>query len=325
MYSYEGSVCLVTGGAGAIGGNLVRSLSDADKVVVLDDFSSAYEWNVPRGSNVEIVKGSIVDDDKLVEAFRYKPRYVFHLAAHFANQNSVAHPRIDLEVNLMGTLKLLEMSSLVDVERFVFASSSGVYGPDAELPLREEYPSISPDTPYQLTKLAGEMYANYFYNLYGLPVVNARLFSVFGPGEVPGRYRNVIPIFFYQALKGMPLTITGTGNETRDWTFVSDVVRAFRIMGQHPKAVGDVFNVGQGLETTVRTVAENINMLTGNPAGVVYKPRRVWDKETRKVADVSKITETLGWRPEVSVFDGLRAVYEWFVENWELIERCADF
>ena len=198
---------------------------NAKKVIILDDLSSSYEWNIPKAKNIMFIKGSILDDEMLKRVFKEKPEYVFHLAAHFANQNSVDNPEDDLMVNGMGILKVLEYAQLVGVKRFVYSSSGcGVYGLESKMPFEEHDISISLHTPYQVTKLLGELYTNYFHNLYDMPIVNARFFNVFGPGEVPGRYRNVIPNFFYWAMNGQPLPITGDGTETRDWTYVDDIV-----------------------------------------------------------------------------------------------------
>ena len=206
---YEGGIVLVTGGAGCIGTNLCKKLAElnAEKVIILDNLSSAYEWNIPEGDNIKFVKGSVLDDEMLKRVFKEKPDCVFHLAAHFANQNSVDNPEKDLMVNGIGTLKVLQYANLVNVKRFVYSSSGcGVYGMDSKMPFEEHDISISLHTPYQVTKLLGELYTNYFNNLYGLPIVNARFFNVFGPGEVPGRYRNVIPNFFYWAMNGPSIT-----------------------------------------------------------------------------------------------------------------------
>ena len=142
---YEGKVVLVTGGAGAIGSNLCRRLAELGaKVIILDDLSSAYEWNVPKAKSIVFVKGSILDDEMLKRVFKEKPDYVFHLAAHFANQNSVDNPETDLMVNGIGTLKVLQYANLVNVKRFVYSSSGcGVYGLDSEMPFEEHDISIS--------------------------------------------------------------------------------------------------------------------------------------------------------------------------------------
>ena len=173
---FEGKTILITGGAGCVGGNLTRKLSDlgAEKVIILDNMSSAYHWNVVKEDNVEFVEGDIRSDEDLNRVFKERPDYVYHLAAHFANQNSVDQPETDLMVNGLGILKVLEHAQLTGVERFVYSSSGcGVYGLDSKMPFKEDDISISLHTPYQLTKLLGELYTNYFHNLYDLPIVNA--------------------------------------------------------------------------------------------------------------------------------------------------------
>jgi len=324
---YEGKKVLVTGGAGAIGVNLSKKLAELGaQVIILDNLSSGYEWNIPKHENIKFVKGDILDEEALKRVFKEKPEYVFHLAAHFANQNSIDHPETNLMVNGMGILKVLQYSHLVNVKRFVYSSSGcGVYGLNSKIPFEEHDISISLHTPYQVTKLLGELYTNYFYNLYKLPIVNARFFNVFGPGEVPGKYRNVIPNFFYWAMKGLPLPITGTGEETRDWTYVDDIVNGLLAMGIEEKAIGEAINLGSGKEHKVIEMAKLINELTGNKAGIKFVKRRDWDVKTRLCSSINKAKELLGYEPKTSFEDGLKKVHEWFKENWENIEKSAEF
>jgi len=325
---FKGKIVLVTGGAGAIGGNLVRRLNELEtkKIIILDDLSSAYEWNVPKGKKISFVKGSILDEEKLKQVFKEKPHIVYHLAAHFANQNSVDHPETNLLVNGMGTLKVLEYSQLVGVERFIYASSGcGIYGPDSKMPFEEHDTSMKLYTPYQVTKMLGELYTNYFYNLYGMPIVNARFFNSYGPGEVPGKYRNVIPNFFYWAMNGLPLPITGTGEETRDWTYVGDIVDGLLAMAYYEEAIGEAINLGSGKEHKVIELAKIINELTGNEAGIVYKERRNWDKKTRLLSSIEKARKLLHYEPKMEFEEGLKKVHEWFVNNWENIKKSAEF
>jgi nucleoside-diphosphate-sugar epimerase len=328
LQHYSSRRVLVTGGCGCIGSNLIKALlkAEPEKIVVIDDLSASYEWNLPKDHRVVFIEGSILDEEKMKRAFSFKPHYVFHLAAHFANQNSVDHPETDLLVNALGTLKTLEYANLVGVERFVFASSGcSVYGSQAPLPLREDFVSLHLDTPYQINKLVGELYCNYFHDYYGLPVAIARYFNVYGPGEVPGRYRNVIPNFIWWAMHGQPLPITGTGEETRDFTYVDDIVDGTLRMGVVEEAVGEAINLASGTETRIIDLANWINEITGNKAGVVFKPRRDWDKAIRRRASIEKARRILGYEPKTDMKTGLRKVYGWIEENRDKIEACVRF
>lgn len=325
--TYASECVLVTGGAGAIGSNLVRALAtEGARVVVLDDLSSSEAWNVPSSPNVLFVKGDILDEVQLKRVLLERPRVVFHLAAFFANQNSIDHPERDLIVNGLGTLRLLEYSLLGGVERFVYASSGcSIYGSQAPLPLREETMSLHLSTPYQITKSLGELYCNFFHDHHGLAVVKPRFFNSYGPGELPGEYRNVIPNFIYWGMKGLPLPITGTGEETRDFTFVGDIVRALLLAGKSDTAVGKEFNIGSGRETRIGDLARRVNDAVGNTAGLrMLEPRR-WDTKPRLVAAIDRAGEVLGWQPEVGLEQGLAETVRWFRENWSRIEPAARF
>lgn len=327
---YEDATVLVTGGAGCIGGNLCRALSklNAHKVIILDNLSSAYEWNIAQADNISFVKGDILNDEDLKRVFKEKPEYVFHLAAHFANQNSVDSPETDLMVNGMGILKTLGYAQLLGgtLKRFVFSSSGcGVYGLDSKMPFEEHDISVSLHTPYQLTKLLGELYTNYFYNLYRLPIVNARFFNVFGPGEVPGEYRNVIPNFIYWAMNGQSLPITGDGSETRDWTYVDDIVNGLLAMGIKKDAIGEAINLGSATETHVIDMANMVNDLAGNDADIAYTERRNWDVKNRLLSSIDKAKKILDYKPQTSFEGGLKNVHEWFGNNWENIQESAEF
>ena len=236
------------------------------------------------------------------------------------------NPETDLMVNGMGILKVLQYAHLAEVQRFVYSSSGcGVYCLDSQMPFEEHDISISLHTPYQVTKLVGELYTNYFYNLYGLPIVNARFFNVFGPGEVPGRYRNVIPNFFYWALNKQALPITGDGTETRDWTYVDDILDGLLSMGQKEEAVGEAINLGSGMEHRVIDLANMVNELTGNEAGIRYIERRDWDVKHRLLSSIEKAKRLLGYEPRTGFEDGLKKVHAWFTENWADIEGSAEF
>jgi len=328
LSEYKGKTALVTGGAGCIGSNLTRALIKAGvaRITILDDLSAGQRWNVPDVPNVVFIQGSIVDDEALKKAFATKFDFVFHLAAHFANQNSVDDPEADLMVNGMGTLKVLQYSHLNKVKKFVFASSGcSVYGSQAPLPLKEDFVSLHLDTPYQINKLLGELYCNFFHNYYGLPVATARYFNVFGPGEVPGKYRNVIPNFTWWALHKKPLPLTGTGEETRDFTFVDDIIDGTLRLGVIPEAVGEAFNLASETETKIIDVANIVNELTGNSGGVDFVGKRDWDKISRRRASIAKARKVLGYEPKTKMKEGIKKTCDWITANRDQIEASCRF
>jgi len=324
---YKNKRILVTGGAGAIGSNLTRALAELGaQVFILDDLSSAERWNVPSLPGILFIEGDVVDEVKLKRIFFERPQIVFHLAAFFANQNSVDFPERDLTVNGMGTLRLLEYSVFAEVERFVYASSGcSIYGSSAPLPLTEEFMSMHLSTPYQITKMLGELYCNFFHNHYGLKVVKPRFFNSYGPGEVPGQYRNVIPNFIYWAMKGQPLPITGTGEETRDFTYVLDIVDGLLRAGAFESAIGQEFNLASGKETRIIDLAEMINAATDNPAGIRFSQRRKWDTKSRLLASIDRAGELIGYEPNTSFETGLANTIQWFRDHWDQIEASASF
>lgn len=319
---------LVTGGAGAIGSNLVRRLVEVGSLVtVIDDLSAGKEWLIPNHPNVSFIRGSITDDQVLRLGFRKRPAYVFHLAAFFANQNSVDYPETDLLVSQLGTIKLLEHAVQTGgVERFVYAGSGcAIYGGSAPLPLKEDFVSMHLSTPYQISKFAGEMYCNFYFHHYGLPIVKARFFNSFGPGEVPGRYRNVIPNFIFWAMKGQELPITGDGEMTRDFTFVDDIVDALMASAIREEAIGEEFNIAAGREVKIGYLAERVNQITGNKAGIRYINRRKWDTKSRLLASIEKAGSLLDYSPKVDFDSGLEQTLAWFTDNWEAIDKDAEF
>jgi UDP-glucose 4-epimerase len=327
LEAYKGQVVLVTGGAGAIGSNLTRALVQAGaQVIVLDDLSSAERWNVPSLPDILFVEGDILDEVKLKRVFFERPRIVYHLAAFFANQNSVDHPERDLMVNGMGTLRLLEYSVLAGIERFIYASSGcSIYGSTAPLPLKEEFMSLHLSTPYQITKMLGELYCNFFHHHHGLKVVKPRFFNSYGPGEVPGQYRNVIPNFIYWAMKGQALPITGTGEETRDFTYVGDIVDGLLRAGSMEGAIGQEFNLASGVETSIIDLANRINEATGNKAGIQFAQRRKWDTKSRLLACVDRAGDLIGYNPSTPIEEGLQFTIQWFQDHWDRIEAAARF
>lgn len=326
---YRKKVVLITGGAGAIGCNLTVALSElgVDRVIVLDDLSSAEIWNVPNRENVQFIEGSVVDEITLKRVFNLKPAVVFHLAALFANQKSIDYPEKDLEVNGLGILRTLQYASMSGcVERFVYASSGcSIYGSHGKLPLTEDQMSLHHTSPYQITKMLGELYCNYFQHQYDLPVVKTRFFNSYGPGEVPGQYRNVIPNFIYWALSGKPLVITGNPNATRDFAWVFDLVDALLRSGYMKNAIGQEYNLSSESEVSIGYLAEKVVEFTGSKAGSVIGAKRKWDTKDRLLASTGKAREVIGYIPTMDFEEGLKITIQWFRDNWQNVQKSAQF
>ncbi len=331
---YKGKNILVTGGAGAIGSNLIIALSllvgDTGKVIVLDNLSAIkYKepWNVTPLPNIMFIYGDVRNEIDLKRVFKEDPQIVFHLAAFFANQNSIDYPEIAADVDIIGLIRLLEYSRLAKIERFIYASSGcAIYGSYPKLPLKEDFISMHLTTPYQINKMTGEMYCNFYHHHYGLKIVNCRFFNSYGPGEVPGQYRNVIPNFIYWAMKGLPLPITGTGEETRDFTFVYDLVQGLIKAGYYESAIGESFNLAAGREVKIIDVAKLVNEVTGNKAGIEFRKRRKWDTKPRLLASIEKAKKLINYNPIITDFrEGFLKTIEWFKDFWNEIEKSADF
>ena len=320
MNSTPLGTAVVTGGAGAIGSRLVRRLLDrgANSVIVVDDLSSGYEWLLPRDSRLRFIPADVCDFPSLELAA--EDALVFHLAAFFANQNSVDHPLDDLHTNGKGTLSVLSWAGEHHARRVVYASAGcSIAGHGIDAPIREDMPvSLHLDTPYQITKALGEFYCNYFDQ--HVSTVRCRFFNSYGPGELPGPYRNVIPNFIWLALNDEPLVITGSGEETRDFIFVDDLVDGLLLAATTDNAGGGAFNLGTGIQTDVLTLADTIIQACGSKSRVEFAPRRPWDNSLRRQADISRSQSVLGFNPGVRVSEGIRLTVDWFVEKRERIE-----
>ena len=330
---FYGRNILVTGGAGAIGINLVTALSelvgDEGMIIVLDNLSAIKgdkPIDFPPLSNMMFVKGDVRSDIDLKRVFREKPSIVFHLAAFFANQNSVDYPEKSADVDINGIIKMLDYSQFTGVERFVFASSGcAIYGSYGKMPLKEDFISLHLTTPYQINKTTGEMYSNFYYHHYGLKTVNCRFFNSFGPGEVPGQYRNVIPNFIYWSMLGESLPLTGTGEETRDFTYVLDLVQGLIKAAYYEDSIGQAFNLASGQETKIKDLISIINKATGNTTPITKYPARKWDTKKRLLASIELAGKLINYMPITNFEVGLKANVDWFKTNWEKIQLTADF
>ena len=330
---FKNKVVLVTGGAGAIGSNLSIALSELvgekGMVVVLDNLSAIKTdepVDLPSLGNLLFVKGDIRNDIDLKRVFREKPSIVFHLAAFFANQNSVDYPERSAEVDINGMIKILDYSQFTNVEKFVYASSGcAIYGSYGEMPLKEDFISLHLTTPYQVNKTAGEMYSNFYFHHYGLETVNCRFFNSYGPGETPGQYRNVIPNFIYWAMQNKSLPITGSGEETRDFTYVLDLVQGLIKAAYYKEAVGKAFNLASGTETSISLLAEMVNTSTQNSESITNLPNRKWDTKKRLLASIELASKLINYEPIIQFEEGFKNNILWFKENWDSIQRNADF
>ncbi|MGE5552915.1 MAG: NAD-dependent epimerase/dehydratase family protein [Betaproteobacteria bacterium] len=317
MSFYQGRNVLVTGGAGSIGSQLAASLlAQGATVTIIDDLSSGRRENVPAGAL--FVQGDVADSSLVADLFREcRPTLVFHLAAHFAHANSLADPTRDLLTNGVGTLVLLDSAAKLGVKRFLYASSSCVLAP-SDGPLAEDSPVGTFETPYAISKYIGEEYARFYARYYELPVTVLRYFNSYGPGDFPGPYRSVIPNFLWLAMNGLPLPITGTGEETRDFTYVTDVCRATLLAGELGSEAFELYHVGSGQEVRILDLARWINEITGNEAGLVHVETRPWDRTSRRLASLKRISRRLGFQPRTGIIEGLKLTWEWLKTQCEL-------
>src|SRR5262245_60957104 len=311
------AVFVVTGGAGFIGSHLVeRLLRDHPqaRIRVLDDFSSGRMENLPfaaaAGDRLEIVRGDI-RDLATVERAGAGATTIFHQAAMRSVPRSVADPLGANDHNVNGTLNVLEAARRAGVKRVVYASSSSVYGDRPELPKREDQPP-APISPYAVSKAAGEQYAAVWHRLYGVETVGLRYFNVFGPRQDPAsEYAAVIPRFILWGLKNMPLEVHGDGTQSRDFTYIDNVVEANVLAGRAPGAAGEVFNVGCGSRVSLLTIISSLERLIGRPLHRNHTPGRAGDV-AHTLADVGKAKRLMGYTPLVTFDEGLKRTFEYF-------------
>jgi UDP-glucose 4-epimerase len=300
---------LVTGGAGFVGSNLVnRLLRDGARVTVLDDLFTGRRENLPA-QGFEFVEGSVCDI-ALVERVVARHEIVFHAAARNIVV-STRNPREDFETNIGGTLNVLMAARAAGVERVIYTSSTSVYGNPRYLPINED-DHLSLLTPYAVSKLAGENYCMAFYESYGLRTAAVRYSNIFGPGQDPANpYCGVVAKFLESLFAGKPPVIHGDGNQTRDFTFIDDAVSATVLAATSDRAVGEVFNVGSGVETRVNELAELLIRLTAARVVPQHTDRRDVDNIRRRVVNIEKTRRLLRWIPEVTLEEGLRRTVEW--------------
>ncbi|MCS6885373.1 MAG: SDR family oxidoreductase [Acidobacteriota bacterium] len=300
---------LVTGGAGFIGSHIVdRLLLEGHKVRILDNFSTGSRNNFPL-EKVELIEGDIRDRKIVYEAVEGVDA-VLHQAALGSVPRSIVDPATTHEINVTGTLNLLIAAKEAKVKRFVYASSSSVYGNSEYLP-KEESMSARPLSPYALSKLAGESYTILFYKLYGFSTIALRYFNVFGPRqEANSEYAAVIPRFTEALLAGNPITIYGDGLQTRDFTYVDNVVEA-NLLALNSTVSGEICNIACGQSYSILELIANLSDLTQTCPKIIYKKPRPGDVRN-SFASISKAIRLLGFRPRVTFIEGLKLTVDWF-------------
>jgi UDP-glucose 4-epimerase len=297
---------VITGGAGFIGSHLAEEvLKRGYHVIILDDLSAGKMENIAgllRDSNAEFIRGSIVDLPWLQKVFR-GVTYVFHLAAIASVAKSMENPLATHEVNLTGTLNVLQAAKDNGVKKVIYASSAAVYGDTLTLPAGEDTPAL-PQSPYAVAKLAGEHYCRVFTEAYGLPAVCLRSFNIYGPRQDPASdYAAVIPAFIRRASRGEPLTIYGDGEQTRDFLYVQDAVKANILAAE--SGLSGVFNIGSGEGTTINRLAGMIISLVKSKVKTVYGDSRPGDIRHSR-ADITRAA-ALGYRPGYTLEAGIKA------------------
>jgi UDP-glucose 4-epimerase len=299
---------LVTGGAGFIGSNLVgQLLKEGHHVTVLDNLLSGYRSNLDPFKEMRFIEGDVRDETAVSKAIE-GVEAVFHLAASVGNKRSIDYPVTDAEINVIGTLRVLEAARCEGVRKIVTSSSAGIFGELKTLPIREDH-SVEPDSPYGCTKLCEEKLCLAYAKLYDIEAVCLRYFNVYGPNQRFDAYGNVIPIFAFQMLRGEMLTIYGDGNQTRDFINVRDVVQA-NIKAAEAIGVSGAFNMGSGSRITINRLVELIEESSGIEAKVRYGPPRVGDVR-HSLADISAARMAFGIEPSVSLQDGLKEYMDW--------------
>lgn len=300
---------LVTGGAGFVGSGLVKALIAADaRVTVLDDLFTGRRENLPA-DGFEFVEGSVCDPP-LVEHLVAGADIVIHAAARNIVV-STRNPREDYETNIGGTLNVLMAARATGVKRVIYTSSTSVYGNPRYLPVNED-DHLSLLTPYAVSKLAGEHYCTAFFESYGLPTAAVRYSNIFGPGQDPANpYCGVVAKFCQSLFEGKGPAIHGDGNQTRDFTYIDDAVAATLLAATSERAIGEVFNVGTGVETSVNALASLLIRLTGVDVTTSHTDRRDVDNIRRRVVNIEKTRRALRWVPEITLEEGLRRTIEW--------------
>jgi UDP-glucose 4-epimerase len=335
--SFEGANVLVVGGAGFVGSNLVRLLLEHGpaRIVIVDNLLSADPSNVPDDQRVEFIPQSITDDAALANL--PETHYVFHLACYHGNQSSIVDPLADHDNNTLTTLKLFErLKDIPSIRKVVYAAAGCAVAEktfNGAAATREDAPvSLLHESPYSISKLIGDMYGNYCFSRYNLPLVKARFQNVYVPSEILGAgrwrgtvhtvWRNVTPTFVSKARHGEALPVENGGIASRDFIFVEDMARglmACALLGEP----GEIYNLSSGVEATIIELARRINSIAKNETPIASMPARDWDRSGQRFGDPTKAREKLGFIANVVHEDGLKRTIDWTRQNRERILDCT--
>jgi UDP-glucose 4-epimerase len=331
MMSRDRSSVIVTGGAGFIGSELVRQLAlRGERVIVIDNLVNGKRDNLADvlSAHVSLMVIDIRDIAAVTPLLR-EARTVYHLAC-LGVRHSVHSPHENHEVNATATLQLLATARHTDVPRFVYVSSSEVYGGVRWAPtirweqMTEDHPAF-PCTVYGGSKLAGECYARAYYRTYGYPTVVVRPFNTYGPrSHHEGDSGEVIPKFLLRCLAGRPMVVFGDGTQSRDFTYVSDTAHGILLAGEHPSAVGETINVGSGSEVTINDLARRIAIEAGRPDAAIEHDRPRPGDVSRLIADVARAKTLLGYEPRVSLSEGLQRLLQWYRDQHKSPEELLE-
>lgn len=337
--SFTGKKIAVVGGAGFVGSALCRKLlaHEPSQLIIIDNLLSADISNVPEHPAVHFIPESITEDAVLYN-LPHDLHYVFHLATYHGNQSSIENPLKDHEHNTLTSLKLFDRISRFDsLEKVVYAGAGCTVAKktfdDAEATVEQEEVSLYLDSPYQMSKIFGEFYGNYYYMRYQMPFVKARFQNVYGPGEILGAgqwrgnantiWRNVTPTFIFKALHQEGLPLENNGIATRDFIHVDDIADGLIACALKGSA-GGVYNIASGVETSIRELAELINEITENPAKLDLVAARPWDRSGKRHGNPSKSEKELGFKAQINLPQGLEQTIAWTKANMPLIKSCIN-
>lgn len=335
---FSGSI-LIAGGAGFIGTNLSRAILSFPntKITILDNLLSSETSNIPKDHRVKFIFGSASDSDTLSK-LEDEYDYIFNLCCFHGNQSSIKNPIADHQNNTLTSLMLLErIKDFKAIKAYIYAGAAcavaeKTYDTASET-LEDQPVSLQHDTPYSISKIIGEMYANYYSKQHGLRVVKARFSNAYGKHEVLGAgqwrgtvhsvWRNAIPTFIWKCLHGEPIELYANGEATRDFIFAEDMAKGLILCALRGED-REVYNLATGVESKVIDVAKRINDLCGGKSELILSPARDWDNSGKRFASTIKSYEKLGFEAQVSIADGLEKTVEWTQENIDVIRKAID-